>query len=547
MINVDRFTPFFGIVENSKDPKKNGRYQVRVFAYNSANPGVLPTEVLKWFPIVVSNSAAISGLGDSPTGLEVGSMVFGFYIDKDLQEGLIIGAVNGLPGGRNDVSEIATGGGSEFTMAVSDEEMLNIVDKIRAGTATEDEINSIVPQTTSAYVKALKAGTVEGVTDARGSSWSEPSTPYAAEYPNNKVFQTKSGHVVEYDDTPGAERIMIFHKSGTFEEFHPDGKKVSRHVGQSFDIHLEGHNIFVNGDLNLVASGDYRVSVGGEYYVKASNVVIDTPTMDVYGISNANDHVSSNVSGAYHIHDKVMPGPGVSGTPVGASTEFTPSPKNAFNISVEDSGYTPEVIAQGLKEGFLTQEDVVKIQTEKPEIVEVDDTPPIVTPAQVDDCKIAIENGKVNYETQISASLKLKQVSRNAAVSSYEIVAQRGLTEAQIICNLQNLATNVFDKIIAKYPSAFVTSGFRRGNGKSQHEKGEAFDIQFRGFSADDYYNAAVWIKNNLPFDQIILEKTSTSHNPWIHVSLTRGKTQRGMTLTSFNGSTYHPGLAKLH
>jgi hypothetical protein len=44
-----------------------------------------------------------------------------------------------------------------------------------------------------------------------------------ANYPNNKVYQTESGHYKEYDDTPGAERIKEAHKSGTFYEMDKDG------------------------------------------------------------------------------------------------------------------------------------------------------------------------------------------------------------------------------------------------------------------------------------------------------------------------------------
>ena len=37
----------------------------------------------------------------------------------------------------------------------------------------------------------------------------------------NKVFETESGHVQEFDDTPGQERIHTYHRSGTFHEVDP--------------------------------------------------------------------------------------------------------------------------------------------------------------------------------------------------------------------------------------------------------------------------------------------------------------------------------------
>ena len=38
----------------------------------------------------------------------------------------------------------------------------------------------------------------------------QPQRP--SEYPFNDVNETQSGHVVEYDDTPGGERILIKHR-----------------------------------------------------------------------------------------------------------------------------------------------------------------------------------------------------------------------------------------------------------------------------------------------------------------------------------------------
>lgn len=510
MINSDSFTPWFGIVENVGDGDKAGRYQVRVFGYNSANKGILPTENLKWFSGGVSNSGGTSGIGHSPTGYKKDSFVFGYYIDRDRQEGIIICAFNGAPNGKTDVSPIATGEGGP-------------------------------------YLESLRANLASGVPDARGETWSEPETRYAATYPNNQVYQSQSGHVMEYDDTPGAERITIFHKSGTFDEFHPDGKKVQKTVGDSFEIHLGGHHIYVKGNLNAVVTGDYRLSVGGEYYVKASNVIFDAPNVDIYGLSNANDHISSNVSGAYHIHGGVFPGPAFTASPEGATTMFSPSPANVYYLQTEDTGYTPEVIQQGLQSGFLTPEDVIEIETAVPVVVEEDETPPVETKAEVVECSAAITNGTVDYNAQLSPTVKLRDLSIAAVVSQYTIKEQAGLSRDTIICNLKNIAENVIEPLRAQYPKLMVTSAFRHGSGRSQHERGEAIDIQFSGISKAEYYNIAVWIKANLPYDQLLLEyKTTGTRLPWIHVSLTRGKKQRYQVMTFMNHRKAADGLAKL-
>ena len=44
-----------------------------------------------------------------------------------------------------------------------------------------------------------------------------------SEFPFNQVDETTSGHVVEYDDTPDGERILIKHRTGAGVEMRADG------------------------------------------------------------------------------------------------------------------------------------------------------------------------------------------------------------------------------------------------------------------------------------------------------------------------------------
>jgi hypothetical protein len=94
-----------------------------------------------------------------------------------------------------------------------------------------------------------------------------------------------------------------------------------------------------------------------------------------------------------------------------------------------------------------------------------------------------------------------------------------GLPTKTIVENLKLLAINTLEPIRAKYPNAFITNTFREDS-KSQHGKGQAADIQFRGVGKAEYYNIAIWIRDNVPFDQLLLEyKTTGSGLPWIHIS----------------------------
>jgi hypothetical protein len=123
-----------------------------------------------------------------------------------------------------------------------------------------------------------------------------------------------------------------------------------------------------------------------------------------------------------------------------------------------------------------------------------------------------------------------------------------GLSVAEIACNLKLLTVNCIIPIIQKYPNAFVTNTWRpySGNPRSQHPKGQAADIQFRGIPKSEYYNIALWIRENITYDQLLLEyKTTGSGLPWIHISFDKDKS-RAQVLTLLNNKTYSQGLTQL-
>jgi len=105
-------------------------------------------------------------------------------------------------------------------------------------------------------------------------------------------------------------------------------------------------------------------------------------------------------------------------------------------------------------------------------------------------------------------------------------VVKGAVSVPQILHNLSNLASNVWEPFKAKYPSAVVTNTFRQnkpggGNNQAQHGLGMAMDIQLLGATPQIYYEAACWIRDNLQFDQLLQEKSGASR--WIHVSYYSG------------------------
>ncbi len=171
---------------------------------------------------------------------------------------------------------------------------------------------------------------------------------------------------------------------------------------------------------------------------------------------------------------------------------------------------------------------------------ETDDDPAPPTEATPTDCASITE--PVPDDFRLSSNFTLAQLSTRAAVSSYRVVANNGLTAAQIVCNLKAVAENVLEPLLRQYPTAFVTSGFRSGAGQSQHGLGQAVDVQFRDVTRGDfraYYERAQWVRTNLPFDQLILECPGTA---WLHISYTSSSLRRDVR-SWFGGSSYPAGL----
>ena len=110
------------------------------------------------------------------------------------------------------------------------------------------------------------------------------------------------------------------------------------------------------------------------------------------------------------------------------------------------------------------------------------------------------------------------------------------------IDGLKKLAESVLQPLRNHYESpVIITSGYRSAelclaigsSIESQHAKGQAADLEIIGVSN---YDTALWIKNNLEFDQLILEFWKGEDEPnsgWIHVSYV-GKKNRKQSLRAF-------------
>lgn len=146
----------------------------------------------------------------------------------------------------------------------------------------------------------------------------------------------------------------------------------------------------------------------------------------------------------------------------------------------------------------------------------------------------------IDYNIKLTPNYTIGDLSRDIPIYPHAIRAQVQLTEQEIVCNLQALAENIIEPLREEFGTFRINSGFRVGSGRSQHNKGQAVDIQEPSWTNQKHLEVAEWMAKNLPVDQLIFEH---GNSVWIHVSFDRNKaTQRGQLLTMINGN-YSSGL----
>lgn len=105
---------------------------------------------------------------------------------------------------------------------------------------------------------------IKDVPLANGGSWSQPQSSYSAVYPYNKVMETESGHIMEFDDSPAAERIHLYHRKGTFFEIDPNGTRVTHIIGDDYHLCDRNGNIYFAGNINITAGTGAKILVRGD-------------------------------------------------------------------------------------------------------------------------------------------------------------------------------------------------------------------------------------------------------------------------------------------
>lgn len=259
-VGVGDFTWFFGVVEDRYDPLKIGRFRVRCFGWHSDNKTELPTSALPWAqPIQDITSAAINGIGTSPTGIVEGTWVIGFFLDGQLaQRPVILGTIAGIPTSMPDTSK----GFNDPYGSYPQSDMLNEPDVSRLARNDEGLSHPLIESKNVAKITNIP-------TAFSDKKWAEPAYAYNAIYPRNHVYQTESGHIKEVDDTGRSERIHEYHKAGTYYEIDAVGNRTIRVQGNNYELIVGNDSIYVDGNLNLTVAGKLNIKCK-EYNVEVS-------------------------------------------------------------------------------------------------------------------------------------------------------------------------------------------------------------------------------------------------------------------------------------
>ena len=272
----DGFQWFVGVVEDRNDPKTLGRVRVRCLGYHTEDLVKLPTADLPWaHPMNPITSATVSGVGQSPLGVVEGTWVIGFFTDgPTAQQPMIIGTLPGVP--KDLPTKDATKGFQDVTNAnypkykETDVNRLSVNEKDDDGNETNPHSSLTIRRADRdlAVGVAQIDGVFEGVAqipnDLDITSWNEPATPYDATYPRNHVYESEGGHIKEFDDTPGKERIHERHTSGSGFEIHPDGSKVTRVKKDNYEVITNDNYLHIQGISRHTVDEGLRIRVNAK-------------------------------------------------------------------------------------------------------------------------------------------------------------------------------------------------------------------------------------------------------------------------------------------
>lgn len=302
---------FIGDVEKILDPLYIGRIKVRVYGDHTLDSEILPTDDLPWATVLNDiHSHSTTGKGQTPLGLRIGSKVVGFYLDATKQRPVVLGAI----AGKDDVNTLAINYTEATVGYVPDPdnkedpipdpllEHLSLTERKNSRLDANEEVIQVATPVVDSKIIQVFGNEVGTVIESIHVPWSEPEVPYMAQYPDNHIYESTTGHLLEFDDTIdisdpeepiSKQRVHLRHANGTGIEIHPDGTRVDNIKKDSYNIvngdhyaHIKSsESITINGALKILVNtskgeNDYTIQVddGGNVNVQVDDGQINLVT-----------------------------------------------------------------------------------------------------------------------------------------------------------------------------------------------------------------------------------------------------------------------------
>ena len=313
------FAWFTGVIEDIDDPLQRGRYRVRCYGYHTDDRGKIAKEFLPWAHVIMPpTSASVSGIGESATGLVRGSWVVGFFRDgPNGQDPIIMGSIPA----QSSAVDYSRGFTDESERYPSSDK-LSVPDiPVEARSRVEEGQTDPAYKTGYAYIQKSKfradvkrqkvggrelASSINSVHTSDGNTWSllklddilaplypanhvksyerkgefitettttENNDGTAQEVTTTKFLKEPDGdkaHVVEFDTTPGKERISTMHRSGTYHEFTSKGDQEVVVNGSDYQVIHKNKNVYVRGNCNLTIDGNCNTLIEGDWDIQVN-------------------------------------------------------------------------------------------------------------------------------------------------------------------------------------------------------------------------------------------------------------------------------------
>lgn len=587
-VQLASMTWFMGVVEDNNDPEMINRVRVRCIGYHSENKSLLPTEDLPWAPFLSSTAQMSAPM------VNQGDWVVGFFIDGTAaQQPVIFGSIVGKPASPANLNE-----GFYDPSGIHPKH-------IGEGTNSRHARGEIGTTDENAIAFSKSSATLR-IPSADGTIFAEPASMFDARYPYNHVIETDGGHVFELDDTAGAERVHIFHKKGSFVEFHPDGSIVHRGAKDRYHVVFNNENLYAGGNMNMsvvgainilaggntnistvgdaswTVGGNLRLDVGGNFNVAVGGTTNINSAQNIQLDTSANFNVAAggsigvDAAGSATLYAGGQCGLGGSTVQLQGSKILSNSPiKTGGSVSKPTGGpviiipKTPIAIAKSATGGPTVFEILAQDDDEEKTIEEynnilvaaglppIDGTPPLEGDFATPPAGGTNKDVKCGAIELLDDYTKVK-VSKNFTLANFTQNGQRrlqpgpdGTPTSVILCNIVKVAENICEPILAAGIRFSITSCWRRpgdapgSKTTSDHNYGRGVDFNLIGMSA---YEGAVKIYPLVGkiCKQFLLEYTSGGGPGWCHIAYGDGETKSALPLATFwNNAPHSSGRGK--